>query len=196
MKSVPYCVYFKAYAIIHHAPTDQKQNKQKKEKIKQYVDVDIKFLFLLFFLNFPYKFQVKDINRTICKGIVGATLEEVKAKSAERFEKPDLPTIHLDSDGTEIDDEEYFQTLEPNTELVAVFSDEHWIDVSTQPYTTMYDIHFRTRIASSLQYMMSHIMLRPLLALAFLLGTVQYTLTCSFWNRFLKRKCEARAYRV
>lgn len=76
--------------------------------------------------NRPYK--VKDVNRTICKGIVGATLEEVKAKSAERFEKPDLPTIHLDSDGTEIDDEEYFQTLEPNTELVAVFSGEHWID--------------------------------------------------------------------
>ena len=42
-----------------------------------------------------------------------------------------MPQIHLDSDGTEIDDEDYFQTLEPNTELIAVFSGEQWIDVSS-----------------------------------------------------------------
>lgn len=41
-----------------------------------------------------------------------------------------MPQIHLDSDGTEIDDEDYFQTLEPNTELIAVFSGEQWNDVS------------------------------------------------------------------
>lgn len=41
-----------------------------------------------------------------------------------------LPRIHLDSDGTEIDDEDYFQTLEPNTELIAVFNGEQWVDVS------------------------------------------------------------------
>lgn len=48
----------------------------------------------------------------------------------EKFIKTSLPRIHLDSDGTEIDDEDYFQTLEPNTELIAVFSGEQWIDVS------------------------------------------------------------------
>lgn len=47
-----------------------------------------------------------------------------------KFGKSDTPNIHLDLDGTEIDDEEYFQTLEPNTELVAVFAGEQWIDVS------------------------------------------------------------------
>ena len=41
-----------------------------------------------------------------------------------------MPKIHLDSDGTEIDDEDYFQTLEANTELIAVFEGEQWIDVS------------------------------------------------------------------
>lgn len=45
-----------------------------------------------------------------------------------------MPQIHLDSDGTEIDDEDYFQTLEPNTELIAVFSGEQWIDVSLMMY--------------------------------------------------------------
>lgn len=62
--------------------------------------------------------------------MVASTLDEVRRKSAEKFDKIDLPNIHLDCDGTEIDDEDYFQTLEPNTELIAVFPGEQWIDVS------------------------------------------------------------------
>jgi hypothetical protein len=57
-------------------------------------------------------------------------LQELQKKSSEKFGKIEMPQIHLDSDGTEIDDEDYFQTLEPNTELIAVFSGEQWIDVS------------------------------------------------------------------
>ncbi|XP_059622369.1 DNA fragmentation factor subunit alpha [Phlebotomus argentipes] len=75
----------------------------------------------------PYK--VKDVTRNIKKAVVAATLEEVKIKAAEKFDKTEVqPTIHLDSDGTEIDDEEYFQTLEPNAELIAVFPGEQWMD--------------------------------------------------------------------
>jgi hypothetical protein len=56
----------------------------------------------------------------------------MREKSASKFgrSESDLPNIHLDSDGTEIDDEDYFQTLEPNAELIAVFSGEKWEDVS------------------------------------------------------------------
>lgn len=54
----------------------------------------------------------------------------MKTKSAEKFGKTEPPTIHLDSDGTEIDDEDYFQTLESNAELIAVFQGEQWMDVS------------------------------------------------------------------
>lgn len=61
---------------------------------------------------------------------MASTLDEVKSKAAEKFDKVDMPNIHLDSDGTEIDDEDYFQTLEPNAELIAVFPGEQWIDVS------------------------------------------------------------------
>lgn len=63
---------------------------------------------------------------------MAATLDEVRLKAAEKFgQAPDVvPTIHLDSDGTEIDDEDYFQTLEPNAELIAVFPGEEWMDVS------------------------------------------------------------------
>lgn len=61
--------------------------------------------------------------------MVASTLDECRKKSAEKFDKIDLPNIHLDSDGTEVDDEDYFQTLEPNAELIAVFPGEQWIDV-------------------------------------------------------------------
>lgn len=78
--------------------------------------------------------QVKDVTRANCKGVVAGTLDEVRKKAAEKFGKTDIPNIHLDSDGTEIDDEDYFQTLEPNAELIAVFADEQWIDVSNHVF--------------------------------------------------------------
>ncbi|XP_050067413.1 DNA fragmentation factor subunit alpha-like [Anopheles maculipalpis] len=74
----------------------------------------------------PYK--IKDVTRAIKKAVVAGTLDEVRTKAAEKFGRTDLPNIHLDSDGTEVDDEDYFQTLEPNAELIAVFSGEQWID--------------------------------------------------------------------
>lgn len=74
----------------------------------------------------PYK--IKDVSRTVKKSIVSSSLEEVRNKAVKKFGKTELPTIHLDCDGTEIDDEDYFQTLEPNTELIAVFPGEKWAD--------------------------------------------------------------------
>lgn len=64
------------------------------------------------------------------KAVVAGSLEELQRKAMEKFAKSSYPRVHLDSDGTEIDDEDYFQTLEPNTELIAVFIGEEWIDVS------------------------------------------------------------------
>lgn len=74
----------------------------------------------------PYK--IKDVTRCIKKSIVAGSLEEIRSRAVEKFGKEDLPNIHLDCDGTEIDDEDYFQTLEPNTELIAVFPGEKWTD--------------------------------------------------------------------
>lgn len=61
---------------------------------------------------------------------MAGSLRELQKKSMEKFGKAGMPRIHLDSDGTEIDDEDYFQTLESNTELIAVFSGEQWVDVN------------------------------------------------------------------
>nr|XP_029731819.1 cell death activator CIDE-B-like [Aedes albopictus] len=72
----------------------------------------------------------KTITRAIKKAVVAGSLDEVRSKAAEKFNRPELPNIHLDSDGTEVDDEDYFQTLEPNAELIVVFPGEQWIDMS------------------------------------------------------------------
>lgn len=74
--------------------------------------------------------QVKDITRNIRKAVVATTLAELRLKVSVKFQRAQ-PAIHLDCDGTEIDDEEYFSTLEANAELIAVFPGEQWRDVST-----------------------------------------------------------------
>lgn len=73
--------------------------------------------------------QVKDITRNIRKAVVATTLAELRLKVSAKFQRAQ-PAIHLDCDGTEIDDEEYFSTLEANAELIAVFPGEQWRDVS------------------------------------------------------------------
>lgn len=62
--------------------------------------------------------------------MMASSLDEMKQKAREKFEKDELPKILLDQDGTEIDEDEYFQTLEAGTELVALFPGEQWADVS------------------------------------------------------------------
>lgn len=61
---------------------------------------------------------------------MATTLSELRTKVSLKFERAQ-PAIHLDCDGTEVDDEEYFSTLEPNAELIAVFPGEQWRDVSS-----------------------------------------------------------------
>jgi hypothetical protein len=80
--------------------------------------------------TFFYTLQIKDVTRQIRKTVSASTFQELLKRSSEKFGRSETPKIHLDSDGTEIDDEDYFQTLEPNTELIALFSGEQWIDVS------------------------------------------------------------------
>lgn len=76
-------------------------------------------------------FKIKDVTRNIKKAVVASSLEEMRTKAAEKFGKIEtMPTIHFDCDGTEVDDEEYFRTLEPNAELIAVFPGERWMDAT------------------------------------------------------------------
>ncbi|KAK0168915.1 hypothetical protein PV327_002671 [Microctonus hyperodae] len=74
----------------------------------------------------PYK--IVDCNREKRKGITASSLEDLINVARNRLAIPndaDL-TIVLEQDGTEVDDEEYFATLERNTNLMVLQGDEKW----------------------------------------------------------------------
>ena len=73
----------------------------------------------------PYK--VCNSNRTKITGIVAESLEELKERASAKLGA--LATscrVFLDSDGTEIDEEEYFSFLEDQTKLMIVSDGDEW----------------------------------------------------------------------
>lgn len=75
----------------------------------------------------PYK--LCDLEREKRKGVVATSLEDLLSKIPEKLGFPAdnaSITIVLESDGTEVDDEEYFATLEPDTSLMALQGPERW----------------------------------------------------------------------
>ncbi|KAH8403893.1 hypothetical protein KR215_005913 [Drosophila sulfurigaster] len=103
-------------------------------------------------------FKVKDITRNIRKAVVATTLAELRLKVSAKFQRAQ-PAIHLDCDGTEIDDEEYFSTLEPNAELIAVFPGEQWRDPSDYNANlrrTSLDAHRLRKLVGKLQQNLLH----------------------------------------
>ncbi|CAG9132734.1 hypothetical protein JYU34_017505 [Plutella xylostella] len=76
-------------------------------------------------INKPYK--ICDVNRDKKKGIVAASLEDLLTKVPEKLGLPvDNLTVVLESDGTEVDDEDYFSTLDPDTSLMILHGQEKW----------------------------------------------------------------------
>lgn len=75
--------------------------------------------------NKPYK--ICDVNRDKKKGIVSSSLEDLLSKVPEKLGLPsENLTVVLELDGTEVDDEEYFSTLEPDTSLMILHGNEKW----------------------------------------------------------------------
>ncbi|KYN17959.1 PREDICTED: DNA fragmentation factor subunit alpha-like [Trachymyrmex cornetzi] len=79
----------------------------------------------------PYK--IVDHTRERRKGITASSLKELTNVARNRLAFPvdaDL-TIVLEQDGTEVDDEEYFATLERNTSLMVLHGDQKWAAVGS-----------------------------------------------------------------
>lgn len=76
-------------------------------------------------------FKITDAKRENKKGVVATTLEDLTSKVVEklqiRTDEDCKLTIVLEADGTEIDDDEYFATLDPNTSLMVLVADEKWL---------------------------------------------------------------------
>ena len=84
--------------------------------------------------------KVTNAGRTFKKGIVVDNYKQfVEEKVPELFNcESDQIRIVLDEDGTEIDDDDYFQTLQPNTILMILQNDQKWSHFST-PVTISFD---------------------------------------------------------
>ncbi|XP_046618372.1 DNA fragmentation factor subunit alpha-like isoform X1 [Neodiprion virginianus] len=86
----------------------------------------------------PYK--IIDHARERRKGITASSLKELTAIARNRFDLPQEEhlTIVLEQDGTEVDDEEYFATLERNTSLMVLCGHQRWSAAGSSASTSRY----------------------------------------------------------
>lgn len=76
-------------------------------------------------------FKITDAARENRKGVVATTLDDLASKVTEKLQIPENNdskiTVVLEADGTEIDDDEYFATLEANTSLMILVGEQKWL---------------------------------------------------------------------
>jgi len=82
----------------------------------------------------PYK--VTDRLRLARKGVMARSLQDLIRRAKDKLEYGDWCQVYLvlEEDGTEVDDEEYFQTLPDNTMFMLLFIQDIWSPVGP-PYT-------------------------------------------------------------
>jgi len=79
----------------------------------------------------PYKLM--DRTRTIKKGVTASSLDELLGLARQKLgykPKQDVYLV-LEEDGTEIDENDYFQTLPENTTLMLLFTEDRWSPFAT-----------------------------------------------------------------
>ncbi|XP_076676238.1 DNA fragmentation factor subunit alpha [Andrena cerasifolii] len=89
-------------------------------------------------LGNPYK--IVDHARDKRKGITASSLKELTSIARNRLSLPlDAKlTIVLEQDGTEVDDEEYFATLERNASLMVLHGDQKWVAAGSSKAASRY----------------------------------------------------------
>lgn len=72
----------------------------------------------------PYK--IVDVTREKRFGIVANSLEDLVSRACEKLGISGSVKVVLEQDGTEVDEEDYFITLERNTSLMLLTSEQSW----------------------------------------------------------------------
>lgn len=72
----------------------------------------------------PYK--VVDVGREKKFGVVACSLHDLVNRACEKLNLSGNIKVVLEQDGTEVDEEEYFSTLEKNTILMLLTPDQNW----------------------------------------------------------------------
>lgn len=79
----------------------------------------------------PYKLM--DRTRTIKKGVTASSLEELIRIGRHKLGYKLKQNVYLvlEEDGTEIDEDDYFQTIPENTTMMLLFTDDRWSPFAT-----------------------------------------------------------------
>ena len=70
-------------------------------------------------------YKVQDVSRKKRTGIVASSFADLTQKGVRKLAAPEDCRVCLE-DGTEVEDEDYFKTLPPQTVFVFVRPDETW----------------------------------------------------------------------
>lgn len=74
----------------------------------------------------PKPFRVTNAERSVKKGIMAESLEDLLGKVCDSLDSPCVSVLVLDEDGTGIDTEEFFQTLPDNAVLMILEEGQKW----------------------------------------------------------------------
>uniref|UniRef100_A0A8C4HMY1 CIDE-N domain-containing protein n=1 Tax=Dicentrarchus labrax TaxID=13489 RepID=A0A8C4HMY1_DICLA len=74
----------------------------------------------------PRPFRVTNSERSVKKGIIAETLEDLMNKASDSLGVQCVSDLVLDEDGTGVDTEEFFQTLPENAVLVVLEKGQKW----------------------------------------------------------------------
>lgn len=74
----------------------------------------------------PKAYKIQDVNRKTRKGVVARSLANLRKKGIEKLGVDEDGCRVCTEDGTEVEDEEYFQSLPAQTLFVFVGQDQEW----------------------------------------------------------------------
>lgn len=78
-------------------------------------------------------FKIVDHTREKRFGVVASDLQDLRIRACQKLSIPKDQAVRvaLEQDGTEVEDEDYFGTLENNTPLMILSGDERWLPSGT-----------------------------------------------------------------
>ncbi|XP_060898354.1 cell death activator CIDE-3 isoform X2 [Labrus mixtus] len=81
----------------------------------------------------PKPFRVTNADRSVKKGLMADTLEDLMNKTSDSFSVPCVSALLLDEDGTGVDSEDFFQTLPENAVLMVLEKEQKWTPNTLNP---------------------------------------------------------------
>ncbi|XP_044079479.1 cell death activator CIDE-3 [Siniperca chuatsi] len=82
----------------------------------------------------PKPFRVTNADRSVKKGIMADTLEDLMNKVSDSLSVPCVSALVLDEDGTGVDTEEFFQTQPENTVFMVLEKGQKWTPQPNSPF--------------------------------------------------------------